>query len=90
MSNCEYSRPFNDDAAIGELDHIAKMYKVAKCRLIAFDRAKTALAKRIPIVPKYWSSNKDVGSCPVCGISICSTYKFCGECGQALKWDKNE
>jgi len=46
-----------------------------------------AVEKQIPKQPKYWTSNRDAGNCPVCGNNICVNYKFCGECGQALKWD---
>lgn len=95
MDKYENSRPLNDEDAIGELNHIVKSYRVAKCRQFAIEKAKVALAKQIPREPRhlYFSiDSRQYGECPNCGHTglLKDVHKHCWWCGQALKWGGNK
>lgn len=54
--------------------------------------ACAALDKQIPKKPviqmKSGKYGIVIGLCPTCGAGNNSEYPYCGECGQALEWEK--
>lgn len=54
--------------------------------------ACAALDKQIPKKPvsqmKFGKYGTVIGLCPTCGCGNNSEYPYCGECGQALEWEK--
>lgn len=58
----------------------------------AIAEAQKALDKQIPKKPKhvrgFGKHSTAIGTCPICGGGNNSEYPYCGECGQALDWEK--
>lgn len=54
--------------------------------------AINACGKQIPKKPKhvrgFGKHSTAIGTCPICGGGNNSEYPYCGECGQALDWEK--
>lgn len=54
--------------------------------------AINAINRQTPIKPvsqmKSGKYGTVIGLCPTCGAGNNSEYPYCGECGQALEWEK--
>ena len=92
MTAAEAKRIIHPDTTAEALEEFesenAKIAAVDEACLVAC----AALDKQIPKKPKhlrgFGEHSTVIGTCPTCGCGNNSEYPYCGECGQALDWEK--
>lgn len=98
MTAAEAKRIIHPDTTIEALAEIEYYdgFSGKKAKIAACDEAClvacAALDKQIPIKPTnlrgFGKYSTVIGTCPTCGGGNNSEYPYCGDCGQALDWEK--
>lgn len=80
----------SDDEDTANIEGRNKAAQICRNQMQWFDLAISALEKQIlktaPNVRENGLANILFGDCPICKSAVYTDEKYCGQCGQALKW----